>query len=101
MSEVLPDVSREDRDWLSSMLHLGPVKVTFTKVDGSLREMNCTLQKGLVPEREKKETVSEDKEKSEKKRNEDLMFVWDLDKAAWRSFKLSTIQSVDTSAIAQ
>jgi hypothetical protein len=97
MSEVntpLPEISDEDRAWLFSMLKVGQVSVTFTKTDGTERVMRCTLQKGIIPEREKKETITEDKEQSEKPKNNDLMFVWDLDKDAWRSFKLSTIKAV-------
>lgn len=92
--EALPAVTREDRDWLFSMLKLGPVQVTFTKADGSERVMNCSLQKGVVPEYERKTEAKSEGEAEAKPKNEDIMFVWDLDKSSWRSFKLSTIKHV-------
>ena len=95
-STTLPDVTDDDRAWLVSVLKLGSVEVTFTKADGTDRLMNCTLRKDLLPEREEKESVSEKKESvDEKPKNKDLVIVWDLDKGAWRSFKLSTIKTVN------
>jgi len=75
------------RKWMSSMLKMGPVKVTFTKQDGSLREMNCTLQEGVVVPHEKTtERV--------KQENLDVCAVWDIDKSAWRSFRYDSITQI-------
>jgi hypothetical protein len=78
----------EGRDWLKSHLRMGSMKVTFTKKDGTERIMNCSLQEGVVVPHEKTtERVKED--------NEDILAVWDLDKKAWRSFRLDSIKSVE------
>lgn len=76
------------RKWMSSMLKMGPVKVTFKKQDGTLREMNCTLQEGVVvPHQKTTERV--------KQENLDVCAVWDIDKSAWRSFRYDSITQID------
>jgi len=76
------------RKWMSSMLRMGPVKVIFQKKDGSLREMNCTLQEGVVVPHEKTtERV--------KQENVEVCAVWDIDKSAWRSFRYDSITQID------
>ena len=78
----------EGRDWLKSHLRMGPVNVTFTKKDGTERLMKCTLQEGVVVPHEK--TTERVKEE-----NNEILAVWDLDKNAWRSFRLDSIKSVE------
>jgi len=82
-----PLTTVEGRDWLKSHLRMGPVKVVFTKKDGTERTMNCTLQEGVVVPHENKT----DKVKVE---NDDILAVWDIDKNAWRSFRLDSINTV-------
>lgn len=78
----------EGRDWLKSHLRMGPVKVTFTKKDGSERVMNCSLQENVVVPHEKTtDRVKED--------NPETLAVWDIDKKAWRSFRLDSIKQVE------
>lgn len=77
---------KELRKYLSSLLKEGTVKVTFTKSDGTEREMSCTLKEDVIQYTEKKtEKV--------KKENKDILAVWDLDKKAWRSFRLDSVKS--------
>ena len=49
--------------------------------------MNCTLQEGVVVPHENKT----DKTKVE---NDEVLAVWDIDKSAWRSFRLDSIKTV-------
>lgn len=63
--------------------------VTFTKKDGTVREMRCTLQPDLLPpQKDLEETIQE------KKVNTEVLAVWDLEKGAWRSFRIDAINSV-------
>ena len=78
----------EGREWLQGHLRMGPVKVTFTKSDGEERVMNCTLQEGVVVPHEKTTERT-------KPQNLDVLAVWDLDKSAWRSFRLDSIKTVE------
>jgi len=80
-------VVRNDREWLQSMLRVGPVNVVFTKTDGTERQMKCTLQEGVVvPHVKTTERV--------KKENLETLAVWDMEESAWRSFRLDSIKSV-------
>lgn len=77
------------RDRLITKLIEGKLNVTFTKKNGEERTMLCTLMSEFLPET--KET-----EKKDQKVNEEVLAVWDLDKDAWRSFRLDSISNVQT-----
>lgn len=79
------------KKWLKSHLAYGPVTVVFTKKDGTEREMNCTTNSNLVPSVEVKESTEP---KREKKVNEEIMPVYDLDAKGWRSFRWDSIKQV-------
>lgn len=86
-SEEKPFTTEEGRHWLKSHMRMGPMKVTFTKKDGTERVMSCTLQEGVaVPHEKTTERVKEE--------SLETLAVWDLDKSAWRSFRLDSIKSV-------
>ena len=72
------------RDTLVEGLKRNLVKVVFMKVNGDLREMNCTLHESILPE----STVT----KTEKKVNQDAISVWDTDNDGWRSFRIDSIK---------
>jgi len=74
-------------DSIRSTLQSNICKVTFTKTNGELREMVCTLRDDIVVPHEKKtERVKEV--------NESVMAVWDCEKNAWRSFRVDSIIEV-------
>lgn len=73
------------KEWLVGHLSYGEVTVNFTKKDGEEREMRCTLNEELTPPYEKK---------TERKVNEEVCFVYDLDKDAWRSFRFDSVTQV-------
>ena len=77
-------------EWLTGMLRITPVTVTFTKKDGTERVMNCTLQSELLPPVELKEN------KVERKKSENTIAVYDLDAKGWRSFTLKSVTHVST-----
>ncbi len=79
------------KKWLKSHLAMGPVTVTFTKKDGSERVMNCTTSSKLVPPNPVVEGVEA---KKEKKANEEVMPVYDIDAEGWRSFRWDSIKQV-------
>ena len=61
--------------------------VKFTKVNGEVREMPCTLRKDLVPKYERKTPVKEGAAKAPS----NAISVWCLDKKEWRSFRLENL----------
>lgn len=70
---------------LSAYLYAGPVKVIFYKVDGTLREMLCTLNPQMLPEAPEGT--------GKRTPNPNVMPVWDLGKGAWRSFRKDSVQT--------
>lgn len=87
-------LSEEDfkkfKKWLRSHLALGPVTVTFTKKDGTERVMECTTSPTIVPA----EPIVEGVEKKEKKVNEDIMPVYDIEAQGWRSFRWDSVKQI-------
>ena len=64
-------------------------KVVFNKIDGTEREMTCTLMENYIPEK----TVSIPH--VPRRDNENVLAVWDCDKQAWRSFRLDSIINIE------
>lgn len=62
--------------------------VTFTKADGSVRKMTCSLMDQYMPE------IGDKPLQEARKENDDVLAVWDLDKNAWRSFRLDSITDI-------
>lgn len=89
------------KKWLKSHLAHGPVTVVFTKKDGTERVMECTTNPTLVPLVEEKVHVTNTDNpidfpapKKEKKVNEDVIPVYDLENKAWKSFRWDSIKQV-------
>jgi len=78
------------RDWLAGLLKTEEVDLTFTKKDGTIREMKCTLIEDLLPQIEKKTDRV-------KKESNDVIAVFDLDKNAWRSVRYDSITQINFS----
>jgi len=66
------------------------LSVTFKKKDGTERTMSCTLKAEHLPVVEKHE---DEEAKKDKKQSDTNIAVWDLDKKAWRSFRIDSIIS--------
>lgn len=85
--------SRERHDMLTrteiiTALQAHKCVVKFTKVTGEVREMPCTLREDLIPKQEVKENAKP------KKPNDAVVSVWCLDKQAWRSFRVDSVQEL-------
>lgn len=76
------------KEELRKVLKKEPVNVVFEKVNGDIRDMYCTLNPNLLPE--EKEPSS----KTKKPENENVLSVWDLEKKAWRSFRVANVTEV-------
>ena len=72
------------RETLIKNLQKNVMQITFNKVSGEERVMHCTLNETFVPE-----TGT-----NNKKNNDEVLPVWDVDIGAWRSFRLDTITNV-------
>jgi len=80
------------REQLSKLLHTCECVVEFTKVNGEVRSMPCTLKTELIPPAPVK-ILAEGEVPKVKKENPDVMSVWCLDKKEWRSFRIANVIS--------
>lgn len=85
---------------LQKMLVENECIVEFTKVNGEVRSMPCTLRADLIPQPEVKVHVTNTdnpvdfpEPKKEKKVNPNVMNVWCTDKKEWRSFRIANLIS--------
>lgn len=62
--------------------------VTFTKKDGTTRVMYCTLMETLI-------TSSAMNDLAKRVPNPDVVSAWDLEKSAWRSFRVDSVQKIN------
>jgi len=88
MIELQGVTLEERRAWLSQLLQSGTFTITFTKVDGSVRDMPCTLDAGQIPPAPVKETARP------RRTNNENLSVWCVDKKEWRSFKVMNVTAV-------
>lgn len=79
--------SKEKFDELSELLHNNVLEVTFTKTNGDRRVMRCTLKEDLL-EPKPGVTIVEPKPVQT---NFETIKVFDLDKSAWRSFRIASV----------
>jgi len=85
------DQMKLTKEQIVDALKANVCKVTFTKINGEVRVMPCTLKEDVVPVYERKTPVKEatDKEKT-------TLSVWCTDKAAWRSFRVDSVTEIST-----
>lgn len=74
------------RNELIEALQAHKCVVKFTKVNGEVREMPCTLREDIVPKYERKTPA---KDATGKQQN--TLSVWCLDKNEWRSFRVDRV----------
>ena len=77
-----------ERAKLLEALQKGQVTVTFKKIDtGEIRVMPCTLNVDILKDNGISSTINYSSNEME------AFPVWSLDKDAWRSFRLDTVES--------
>ncbi len=73
------------KEKLKELLQQNVLEIKFKKIDGSERIMNCSLIQEIIP-------ISENKTpKKAKPENENVLAVWDLEKDAFRSFRVDSL----------
>ena len=73
------------RDTLIKNLQKKAMRITFTKVNGDERIMDCTLQEHMIPQTGE----------SNRKKNEEVLPVFDINKGEWRSFRLDSVTNIE------
>jgi hypothetical protein len=74
-----------DRGEIVAALKKTICRVAFTKTNGDMRVMYCTLQESVLP------AAPEESSETTRKRSEDVVSAWDVEKNAWRSFRVDSI----------
>ena len=74
-----------NRETLIKNLQKKAMRITFTKVNGEERVMDCTLQEHMIPQTEE----------SNRKKNEEVLPVFDINKGEWRSFRLDSVTNIE------
>ena len=89
------------RDWVRSLLQKQPVTVTFTKADGTDRDMQCTLNWDLIPTDKHPKgpdnsPVDGIVRESKQRKEPDLhtLRVFDVEKQEWRSFRFDRLKKI-------
>lgn len=77
---------------LRKLLTTDIVTVTFTKKDGSKREMICTTIQDYLP----KNSENPCSEIILVPASPDIVTVWDLEQNGWRSFRFDSVKSIET-----
>ncbi|NDD52445.1 DUF2693 domain-containing protein [bacterium] len=81
---------------LKKLLSENTLTVCFNKKDGTQRTMLCTLMPEHLPVVDRQEG---DEVKEPKKQSDGSLPVWDLEKKAWRAFRLDSIVSYSISSL--
>ena len=77
------------KDMIREAARAGVINVQFTKKDGSLREMRCSLQEQYLPPLTgEAETTTKD--------NPEVLAVWDIEVEGWRSFRIDSVLIMET-----
>ena len=88
------------RDWVRGLLQQTSVTVSFTKADGTERDMLCTLDWDKIPK--EKQPIQQgsgviQEGKQRKQPDEHSLRVFDLEKNEWRSFRFDRLRKVTAS----
>lgn len=87
MKKVSEFATPEGKEWLRSALRTEIMTVTFEKLDGTTREMRCTLIESKIPDASKPKN-------SGKAQSDDSIAVFDLEKQGWRSFRFDSVRRI-------
>jgi hypothetical protein len=85
-----PEEQKEFHSWLKGVLETEIVHLTFTKKDGTIREMKCTLREDHLPEVQK--DFGEDAPTRSK--TKDTISFWDIESEGWRSCRYDSIKEI-------
>lgn len=86
------------RDWVRSLLQTQTITVTFVKADGSVRDMQCTLNWDLIPTDKHPGQPPVDgivrESRQRKEPDPHSLRVFDTEKQEWRSFRFDRLKKI-------
>ena len=95
-------VKEQIRSWVRGLLSNSEINVTFTKADGTDRDMLCTLDHSRIPVSGAKpiattapvDGIVRESRKPRKEPDPHSIRVFDLEKQEWRSFRFDRLRKV-------
>ena len=95
-------IKEQIRSWVRGLLTNSEISVTFTKADGTDREMLCTLDHSRIPVSVAKpisttapvDGIVRESKKLKKEPDPHSIRVYDLEKQEWRSFRFERLKKV-------
>ena len=85
------------RDWIKGLLRVSTITVQFTKADGTVRDMKCTLNPEQLPDVVTTGPVDgmvSESAKPKKAPDHESLRVFDTDKQEWRSFRFDRLLKI-------
>jgi hypothetical protein len=92
MSAKFDFTDAETRNWLRDLLKSEVVTLTFTKKDGTQREMVATLSEARIPKSEKSTESA-----GTRKYSDEAQPVYDIEAEGWRSFRWDSLSKLEFS----
>ena len=86
MTLMTQDEFQEAKGAYHTFLKANVARVKFKKVNGTIRDMLCTLREDLLPP-----VVEPTTTKRQHDANDEVVAVYDLDAAGWRSFRIDSV----------
>ena len=84
------DITSMTRVQMIEALKERECRVIFTKINGEERNMVCTLMEDVLPPAKKDEPLTQKKVRAV---NENTIVAWDVNKEAFRSFRVENVVS--------
>lgn len=81
-------VKQAYKDGIIANLKERNCEVTFTKKNGDVRVMQCTLMESVLPAAKKDEPLTQKKVRAV---NEEVCVVYDVNAPGWRSFRWDSV----------
>ena len=106
--QAADDTGKEQiRSWVRGLLNNSEISVTFTKADGTDRDMKCTLNWELIPEKPpmavmlysasivgRVDGLVTESKKPRKESDPAVIKVFDMEAQAWRSFRMDRLKKI-------
>jgi len=82
-------LSKQD---VTDLIRNKPQMVQFTKKNGTIRDMKCTLDSNIIPPAPEK--TEEQLNQPNREGPPGLLSVWDMESEGWRSFYVDSVISI-------
>tara|TARA_R110002020_G_scaffold289951_3_gene505423 strand:+ start:2453 stop:2746 length:294 start_codon:yes stop_codon:yes gene_type:complete len=80
-----------NKELMTSQLQQGVCEVFFKKRNNAIRQMICTLNPTQLPLTEMAQSLAVAPQQNPTPAQQNLISVWDLEKMAWRSFRVNSV----------